>query len=92
MNIFGESKSITNSSIFKKNEYSEYEFNIENKRFTGFWTGYFSETETGGTKIVFTENIFIKNPIIKVLSYFFMDLRKMQKIYVSDLKKKLGEQ
>ena len=78
--------------ITKKNEYSEYEFNIENKRFTGFWTGYFLETETSGTKIVFTENIFIKNPIIKVLSYFFMDLRKMQKIYVSDLKKKLGEQ
>ncbi len=60
--------------------------------FTGFWTGHFSETENGGTKIVFVENIFIKNPIIKILSYFFMDLKKMQNTYILDLKKKLGEQ
>jgi hypothetical protein len=60
--------------------------------FNGFWTGYFSETETGGTKVIFKENIFIKNPVIKILSYFLMDLKKMQNIYISDLKKKLGEQ
>lgn len=78
--------------ITKKNEYSEYEFNMENKMFTGFWTGHFSETETGGTKIIFIENISVKNPIIKVLAYFIMDLKKMQNTYISDLKKKLGEQ
>ena len=77
--------------ITKKNEHKEYEFNMENKLFTGFWTGHFSETETGGTKIVLKENIYIKNPIIKVLSYFVMDLKKFQNIYISDLKKKLGE-
>lgn len=77
--------------ITKKNEYSEYEFNMENKMFTGFWTGHFSKTENGGTKIIFKENIFIKNPIIKILSYFFMDLKKIQNTYISDLKKKLGE-
>lgn len=49
---------------------------MENKMFTGFWTGYFLETETGGTKIIFKENILIKNSIIKILSYFFMDLKK----------------
>jgi len=77
--------------ITKKNEYSEYEFNMGNKMFTGFWSGNFSETETGGTKIVFKETIFIRNPIIKVLSYFFMDLKKMQNTYISDLTKELGE-
>ena len=60
--------------------------------FTGFWTGTFSETEAGGTKIVFKENIFIKNPIIWFLSFFLMDLRKIQDTYISDLKKELGEQ
>ena len=82
----------TNFIITEKKEYREYKFNMENKMFTGFWTGYFSKTESGGTKIIFTENIFIKNPIIKLLSYFFMNLKKMQEIYVSDLKKKLSEQ
>lgn len=77
--------------ITKKNEYTEYAFNMENKMFTGFWTGNFSETENGGTKIVFKDNIFIKNPIIRVISYIFMDLKKMQNIYISDLRNKLGE-
>ena len=77
--------------ITKKNKYSEYGFNIENKMFTGYWFGTFSETETGGTKIVFKENIFIRNPIVKILSYFLMDLKKMQNIYISDLKKELAK-
>lgn len=59
--------------------------------FTGFWKGSFSKTENGGTKIVFKENVFIKNPIIRILSYFFMDLGKIQNTYISDLRKKLGE-
>ncbi|AUN17617.1 hypothetical protein B2H91_03310 [Clostridium botulinum] len=78
--------------ITKKEEHSQYKFSIGNKMFTGFWTGHFSETKNGGTKIVFIENIFIKNPIIKILSYFFMDLKKMENTYILDLKKKLGEQ
>ncbi|WP_027625696.1 hypothetical protein [Clostridium lundense] len=77
--------------ITKKNEYSEYAFNMENKMFAGSWIGQFFETNTGGTKIIFKETIFIKNPIIKILSYFFMDLKKIQNTYISDLKKKLGE-
>ncbi|GKX65705.1 hypothetical protein [Inconstantimicrobium mannanitabidum] len=77
--------------ITKKKSYSEYEFNMENKMFTGSWTGHFSETENGGTKIIFKENILIKNPIIRVLSYFLMDLKKMQNTYILDLKKKLVE-
>jgi hypothetical protein len=81
----------THFYIVKKNEYSEYAFDIENKMFSGKWTGCFYSTETGGTKIVFTEKILIKNPIIRLLSYVLMDLKKIQEKYVSDLKKKLGE-
>lgn len=89
---YTHSGNATKFIITKNNKYSEYGFNMENKMFTGFWNGYFSETETGGTKIIFKENIFIKNPIIKILSYFLMDLKKMQNTYILDLKRKLGEQ
>ncbi|MBU3202046.1 hypothetical protein LL037_11570 [Clostridium estertheticum] len=88
---YTHSGNTTKFSITKKKEYSEYEFNMGNKMFTGSWTGHFSITESGGTKIIFTENIFVKNPIIKILSYFFMDLKKMQSTYISDLKVELGE-
>lgn len=77
--------------ITKKDKFREYAFDMENEMFTGFWTGHFSETESGGTKIVFKENILIKNPIIRIISYIFMDLKKMQNTYISDLRKKLGE-
>ncbi len=78
--------------ITKKDRHREYAFDMENKMFTGFWNGCFSETKNGGIKIVFKENIYVKNPIIKILSYFFMDLKKIQNTYITDLKKKLGEQ
>jgi hypothetical protein len=77
--------------ITKKDEYSEYAFKIENKMFNGFWSGSFSETENGGARILFKENIFIKNPIVRVISYLFIDLKKIQNTYILDLKKKLGE-
>jgi len=82
----------TNFILKKKIEYSEYIFEMENPMFTGFWTGYFYELESGGTKAVFTENIFIKNPIIRVISYLFWDLKKIQNVYIRDLKNKLGEE
>lgn len=81
----------TNFMMTKKEKYKKYEFNMGNKMFTGYWTGHFSETENGGTKVIFTENIFIKNPIVHYISYFIWDLKKIQNIYIVDLKKKLGE-
>jgi len=82
----------TKFTITKKNLYNRYEFNLENKKFTGSWIGNFSEIKEGGTKIIFTENIFVKNPIIRVLSYLFMDLKKIQNNYILDLKRKLSEE
>jgi len=64
---------------------------MKNKNFTGYWTGLFSVTEEGGTKIIFTEKLYIKNPVMEILSYLFMNLKKMQKIYINDLKKKLQQ-
>ncbi len=75
----------------KKNKYNEYVFEMENPMFTGIWTGYFDELESGGTKAIFTENIFIKNPLIKVISYLLWDLKGIQAVYIRDLKTKLGE-
>lgn len=77
--------------ITKKTPYKIYEFDMENKNMKGHWTGIFSELENGGTEIEFTEKIYIKNPILQLLSYVFMNLHKTQQTYVKDLRKKLGE-
>lgn len=75
----------------KKVTYSEYVFEMENQMFTGVWIGYFSELDSGETKAILTEKIFIKNPIIRIISYLFWDLKKIQEVYIRDLKNKLGE-
>lgn len=77
--------------ITKKKEFSRYEFDMENKMFSGNWTGVFSEIGNGGTEIICTENIHIKNPFMRFLSYFLWDFKKMQRTYIDDLKRKLGE-
>jgi hypothetical protein len=73
----------------KPNEF--YAFDMRNKNFDGHWTGTFSTTENNGTKIVFTEEVRIHNAVMEWLSYLFMDLKKMQVTYVTDLRKRLGE-
>jgi hypothetical protein len=79
-------------TITKKNAYSEYEFDMEEKLFKGYWKGCFSETENGGTKVVFTESISFKKPIFKILSCLFViNLKKMQELYITHLRSKLGE-
>lgn len=77
--------------IINKIPFKQYEFKMENKKFTGHWSGLFGKNASGGTKIVFTENIRMKNPILKLLSYFFLNLKKMQETYIADLKKRLKE-
>lgn len=82
----------TKFTITKKIPYSAYEFDMEHKIFTGFFAGHFTETEGGGTKAVFTENILLKNPFFKILSSVFAKkLMKMQETYVENLKNKLVE-
>lgn len=81
----------TTFTITDKKGCEFYAFDMQNKNFDGHWTGVFSTTTTGGTRIEFTEAVQIHNPVMEWLSYLFMDLGKIQKTYVADLRKKLGE-
>ena len=78
-------------TVTTKQEYERYEFDLENNNMKGHWIGIFTTTEDGGTKIDFTEEINIKNPFMEILSYLFMNLKKIQETYIMDLKKELGE-
>jgi hypothetical protein len=81
----------TSFVITAKEPYHRYEFDMENKSFSGHWTGTFSETQNGGTRVDFTEELYIRNPVIEILSYFFMNLRRIQVQYVNDLRRALKE-
>ena len=63
-----------------------WEFDMENDNMTGHWTGIFSQ-KNGQTEIDFTENVTVKNPIMKLFIKPF--LKKQQKKYIEDLKKAL---
>lgn len=63
-----------------------------NKYFRGHWIGCFQELSEKETKILFTEILNIKNPIMEILSYICMNLKSMQKKYISDLIKELEKQ
>jgi hypothetical protein len=77
--------------ITLKEPFSRYEFDMENKNFSGHWAGMFSSAQDNGTQIEFTEDIRIKNPFVELLSYIVMPLKKMQKAYARDLRRALGE-
>lgn len=81
----------TNFTITKKKQYERYEFDMKNKHISGHWIGIFSRTSNGGTQIQFTEQIKFVNPMMQLISYVFMNIKKMQKNYVADLRKALGE-
>lgn len=76
-------------TITKKEPFSKYEFDMENKFFHGHWIGTFDRINDRETKIIFTEELNIKNPVIEILSYLFLNLKKIQRTYVSDLRRKL---
>lgn len=78
-------------TITVKEPLKRYEFDMENKNFSGHWAGIFSETEDGGTKIEFLEEIKMASTVMELFSYLVMSLKKMQEAYIYDLKKRLGE-
>jgi len=82
----------TKFNITNRTLYELYEFNMDNNMLEGNWVGKFTSTENGGTKITFTENIFVKNSVIRLISVLFMNIKKIQNTYIIDLKKKLGEE
>lgn len=88
---YTEGGGVTEFQITKKIPEKAYAFTIKNKMFQGEWEGTFERLENGGTKVRFQETLHIKNPLIWLLSFFAMPLKKVQKTYFQDLKKKIGE-
>lgn len=80
----------TEFTITEKQPFKRYAFNMQNKFFTGNWSGSFETLLTGGTKIIFEEKLQMRNPFLRLISVF-MNLKKMQEQYALDLRKKLGE-
>ncbi len=72
--------------ITVKEPYKRYEFTMDNKNMSGHWTGVFEENGSG-TKIIFTEEVSVKNPIMNLFVTGY--LKKQQKQYVEDLEKEL---
>ncbi len=82
----------TDFTVTVKEECRRYEFDMENRNMTGHWTGIFERADNGGTVIHFTEELRMQNPLMELLSHLFMNIGKMQRIFVADLKKALGEE
>ena len=78
----------TRFTITKKEPYSLYEFDLENENMNGHWKGVFEEAGSG-TRIVFTESIKVKKPLMNLVIGAY--LKKQQKRYVADLAQALGE-
>lgn len=81
----------TKFTITKKEENCIYEFDMENKQFSGHWIGKLEAVSQHITKLSLQEKLYIKNPWMEVLSYLAMPLKKIQKQYVADLQKRLEE-
>ncbi len=79
----------TSFSILEKTPYERYAFSMRSNIFSGEWEGLFSKTPTGGTHIIFTETLQMRNFCWQILSYLLLPLKKKQKAYVRDLERKL---
>jgi hypothetical protein len=82
-------KYFTKFTLKEKNEYTLYSFEMENKNYYGEWIGQFIEINKNETKCVFTETIYIKNKIMRVLAKLFWNMEKIQEQYFKDLKNRL---
>lgn len=68
-----------------------YELNMKTKIFTGHWIGKFESAGTGETRLTYTETIWFNNPLLGLVSYLCLPLKKIQKAYMDDLRKILEE-
>lgn len=74
-------------TITKKEKLKEYQFNLKNSNLEGKWVGKFKELSNGNIELEFTEELEIKNFIMKLLAKPY--LKSQQKRYMKDLKKEL---
>lgn len=76
----------TDFTVTLTEQYSRWEFDLENANITGHWTGIFTEN-SNQTTIEFTENVTAKKFFVKPLVKGF--LKKQQAQYIEDLKRAL---
>lgn len=76
----------TTFTVTDKEQYKRWEFDMENGNMKGHWTGVFLP-EKEGTEIDFTEEVTVKNPIMKLFAKPY--LKKQQGTYIKDLRKAL---
>ncbi|MBV7390795.1 SRPBCC family protein [Enterococcus alishanensis] len=82
----------TKFTIVAKEANQLYAFQMGNKFFQGEWVGRFEEVSSEETVLNFSEQLDIKNPIIYVLSFFMMNLKKMQRTYMEDLQRRVADE
>lgn len=78
----------TKFTITLKKPYECYKFDMKNKNINGHWMGVFTK-DGSGTKIEFTEEVKVSNPIMNLFVKSY--LKKQQATYIADLKKALDE-
>jgi len=71
-------------------EPNRYDIEIVDSGISGYWEGRITESN-GTTDVEFKEIIDVKNPYFRIIMYLFIDLDKTMDIYMTNLKKKLGE-
>ena len=79
----------THFTVTKTEPYRRWEFDLENSRIRGHWTGLFTAQGTR-TQIEFTECVTAKNPLMKLVLKPY--LKKQQAQFVQDLKRALEAQ
>ena len=78
-------------TITEKKPFCRYAFRMENRRFTGRWTGFFTALPQGGTRLAVMEEIQVKNPVMRLLAHLFFHPAKIQRQYLADLRRKLAQ-
>lgn len=76
-------------TITAKEKLQEYKFDLENTNLKGKWIGIFKELPNGNIELDFTEEIEVKNFIMKLLAKPY--LKSQQKKYMKDLEKELNK-
>jgi uncharacterized protein YndB with AHSA1/START domain len=64
---------------------------INDSNFGGVWVGTFEPTASGGTRVTFTENGEIYNPLFRTMAKLFFDMGATLEQYLGELSRKLGE-
>ena len=77
-------------TITTKKKLKEYKFDLENSNLKGKWIGIFNELSDGSVELDFTEEIEVKNFILRLMAKVY--LKGQQKRYINDLEKELEKQ